>query len=442
MPIAPRRELTPAQHRLIRQHIALIPLYVWVVYAWGVFYVHLPVPPLNPTSHITRDFVHFYTQGVITLEHDSHALYDIDAMAAVAERVVPVPVEVRFPPVYGPQVGMFFAPLALLPYKPAMLVWFALTILGYAVCMNRIWRADDRQRRWQWAAIVFALGAPGLHFTLSFGQVSLIGLVCFTALWLCLRSGRPFLAGLAVGALAYKPQLGIVAAFVFVFAREWRVVLGAVTAVAVQLGAGVIYWGPGIFPDYLRALLKLPGVIGAMEPDKAMMHSWRAFFLHLGVPSTAALALSIATSIATIAAAVICWRKRGDLAPRYVVLVLATLLVDPHIYAYDLLLLMPALLVGWDWAAHQRETSLTAPNWTPKVLRGMTFPWLVRALVVAVYLAPILTIGLTVIPVQWSVVSFLVLGGILVRHSLSHGEGERLHQRLPRNSENALTSRL
>jgi alpha-1,2-mannosyltransferase len=421
MPTVRSGELTPAQHRLIRQQIALIPLYVWVIYAWGVFYVHLPVPPLNPTSHIARDFVHFYSQGVITLEHDRHALYDIDAMAAVVERVVPVPVEMRFPPVYGPQVGLFFAGLAWLPYKPAMLVWFALTIIGYAVCMNMIWRAENRRRRWKWMAVVFALGAPGLHFTLSFGQASLIGLVCFTAMWLWLRSGRPFLAGLAVGALAYKPQLGIVAAFVFLLAHEWRVVFGAVTAVVVQFGAGLIYWGPGIFPEYIGALLKLPDVIATMEPDKAMMHSWRAFFLHLGIPSTAALALSIATSAVTIAAAVICWRKRGDLAPRYVVLVLATLLVDPHIYAYDLLLLVPALLVGWDWAGHQPETPVSRhlPAWTPKVLRGITLPLLVRAMVVAVYIAPILTIGLTIIPVQWSVVTFILLGGILVRHSMS-----------------------
>lgn len=415
MPHESSRELTPAQHRLIRQQIALIPLYVWVVYAWGVFYVHLPVPPLNPTSHIARDFVHFYSQGVITLERDAHALYDIDAMAAVVERVVPVPVEMRFPPVYGPQVGLFFAGLALMPYKPALLLWLVLTIIGYFVCMGLIWQAADPHRQWKWLASVFALGAPGLHFTLSFGQASLIGLVCFTALWLCLRHGRPFLAGLAVGALAYKPPLGIAAAFVFVLAQEWKIVFGAATAVIAQLAAGLIYWGPGIYPAYVNALLKLPNVIATMEPDKAMMHSWRAFFLHLGLPESAAFTMSIATSVVTIAAAVICWRQRGALAPRYVVLVLATLLVDPHIYAYDLLLLMPALLVAWDWAERQSQSPLVErlPGWAPPALATLSVKSLVQVLVVAVYSAPILTIGMTLIPVQWSVVSFIMLGGVL-----------------------------
>ena len=93
--------------------------------------------------------------------------------------------------------------------------------------------------------------------------------------------------------------------------------------------------------------------------DVSSQHSWRAFFLHLGLPDGAALSLSIATSIATVAVAVICWRRRGDLAPRYVVLTLATLLVDPHIYAYDLLLLLPALVVAWQWAGRQPAVPLT-----------------------------------------------------------------------------------
>ena len=59
-----------------------------------------------------------------------------------------------------------------------------------------------------------------------------------------------------------------------------------------------------------------------------------------GEPLT--VVLSALLSVATIAVAVQAWRRGGDLAPRYVVLVLATLLVNPHMYSYDLLLLMPA----------------------------------------------------------------------------------------------------
>jgi hypothetical protein len=41
----------------------------------------------------------------------------------------------------------------------------------------------------------------------------------------------------------------------------------------------------------------------------------------------------------------------------------------------------------------------------------------VKALVLAVYAAPILTIGLTLIPVQWAVLTFVILGLLLARAS-------------------------
>ncbi len=291
-----RRDLTPAQHAFIRRQIALIPLYVWVIYAWGVFFVHLPIPPFNSTTHVARDFAHFYAQGVAAREHAPSVLYDIDALATLTASVVPDKVDVRFPPVYGPQVPLLFAPLASLPYVAALVSWLAMTIAGYGACMLAVWRTAGGTRRVGWSAMALALGAPGLHFTLSFGQVSLLGLVCFTALWLSLRHDRPFLAGLAVGALAYKPQLGVVAAFVFVLSGEWRVVAGAVAAVLAQAGAAWAYWGGAIFKAYVGALVKLPDVIAHMEPDKAMMQSWRGFFLHLGLPELVTLALTTVLS--------------------------------------------------------------------------------------------------------------------------------------------------
>ena len=409
------RDLTPAQHAFIRQQIFLIPVYIWVIYAWAIFLLHLPVGPYANRTYVGRDFVHFYAQGVITRERDAHALYDIDAMAAVVERVVPVPIEARFPPVYGPQVGLFFSPIALLPYVQAMMLWLGLTIVGYGLCVRLVWRTMPSLRNRQWLTTMLALGAPGLHFTLSFAQVSVIGLVCFTALWLALRRGQLFLAGLAVGALAYKPQLGVVAAFVFVFGLEWRVVWGALTAVAVQLAASWAYWGSSIFLGYLGALRKLPTVIDAMEPDKQLMHSWRSLLLQAGLSAQAALLVSVVLSLATILVAVICWRTKGPVGPRYVILVLATLLVDPHIFSYDLLVLVPALLVAWDWANGQGAATLhiPLPRWTQARGLAISVTGLFAGLTTFVYAAPLLTIALPAIPVQWSVVGFLLLGGLL-----------------------------
>jgi alpha-1,2-mannosyltransferase len=423
---AESRDLTPEQHAFIRRQLGLIPVYLWAVYAWWKFFALLPAFAPPAQAHVVRDFAHFYVQGVITLDQDAHALYDIDAMASVVARVVPAHLDALFPPVYGPQVGLIFTPFALLPYVPAMYAWLALTVIGYGVCAYLVWRSASSLRASRSATVAFALGAPGLHFALSYGQASVIGLICFTGLWLALRTGRFFAAGVAVGALAYKPQLGVAAAFVFLFAREWRIVFGAVFAVAVQLAAGWAYWGAAIYPAYFRALARLPDVINTMEPDKQMMHSWRAFFLYLGFSPGASVALMAVSALATLVLALLCWRSRRDLAPRYVVLVLATLLVDPHNQAYDLLLLVPALIAIWDWANGQGDRRvgelLSQPIRGDRA--GPTVGAATIGLALFVYIAPLLTIVTPVVPVQWSVVSFLLLAGLLARHILMPSQGQ------------------
>ena len=364
----PTTGFTPEQHRRIQTHIALIPSYVWLVYVWSLFWIQLPVSGDASQTHLVRDFLHFYTQGVIARDHDVHALYDITAMAAVAERVVPGSPPHAFPPVYGPQVALFFRPLASLSYVTALYVWLALTIVGAGLCLYLVWRHVDERMpiaaprtsslaRAAWPVAVLALGAPGLHFTLSFAQASVIGLVDLTVLWLALRSDRLFLAGLAIGGLAYKPQLGVVAAIVFLWRREWRVAAGATLSVAIQMLAAAAYFGPSVFVGYLGALRQLPRVIGAMEPDPQLAYSMRAVLIGLHASPAGSLVGSLAVSAVAIGLAVALWRPSTPLALRYAGLVFATLLVNPHLYGYDMLLATPAMLVagGWAWSRQRRE---------------------------------------------------------------------------------------
>ena len=85
--------------------------------------------------------------------------------------------------------------------------------------------------------------------------------MCFTLAYLALRSNQPLLAGLAIGSLIFKPQLGLAAAVVFVFAREWRVVAGAVVAGSIQLAAAWMLYGSEVMRTYFHALMHLGEVL-------------------------------------------------------------------------------------------------------------------------------------------------------------------------------------
>lgn len=355
------RGFTAEQHRRARRLLALIPALVWLAYVWPVFFTQLPVAANPDRGHYIRDFLHFYTQGMVVREHDRAALYDIDALAATAERAAPEIPKQLYPPVYGPQVGFLFAPLTAVPYVTGLYVWLFVTLAGYGVCIYAIWREHATLRLEALTVMTLALGAPGLHFTLSFGQASIVGLVCFTAMWIALRRGHMFAAGVALGALAYKPPLAAVATVVFVARREWRLVAGAAAAVIVQVLVAALYWGPGIFVDYAHALARLPNYLGVMEPHPELAQTIRSILTASGLTPRAALAATMAVSGVIAAAAVWAWRRERSKDLAFIALCSATLLVDPHFYAYDLLVLSPALMVALDRAVARQEWSL---GWT------------------------------------------------------------------------------
>jgi hypothetical protein len=49
------------------------------------------------------------------------------------------------------------------------------------------------------------------------------------------------------------------------------------------------------------------------------------------------------------------WRRKAPLSIRFSALLLATVLVSPHLTVYDLVILAPAFLLPGDWALAHRE---------------------------------------------------------------------------------------
>jgi hypothetical protein len=79
------------------------------------------------------------------------------------------------------------------------------------------------------------------------------------------------------------------------------------------------------------------------------MHSLRAFWELLLGRGEAAFVLYALSAGLTIALAIASWRKPVALEQRFAVMLLTTVLVAPHLTAYDLVILVPALLWIGDW---------------------------------------------------------------------------------------------
>jgi hypothetical protein len=91
------------------------------------------------------------------------------------------------------------------------------------------------------------------------------------------------------------------------------------------------------------------------------MHSLRSFWTLLIPSSQIALALYALTSLVVIGIAASIWRSQSALPLRFAALTLAAILVNPHLFIYDLIVLVPALLLLVDWSLANRQSAST--NW-------------------------------------------------------------------------------
>lgn len=367
--------IPPSRHKTIRLHIALMPVYAWVLFVWSAYAIDIsPSGRLDRSGHIKgHDFVHDYVLGQIALDRAPEELYDFDAQAARTDRIVP-DYEDRYLPVHGPQLSMLFAPFALLPYLYSLALWLVLSAASYLLCCYVCWKRCPALRRYRWTSVLLAVGYPGFYLIIAFGATSALALLSVTAGYVSLRAGRRWLAGFALGMLFYKPQLGVILPFVFLYGREWRMISGAAAAVLLQLAAAWWYYGTEALRAYFGVVVKLGQVADVLEPVPFQMQSLRSLFSVLLPWPELALGSYLVTAAVFVAIAAVSWKTFASLELRFAILLFCLLLVDPHVNAYDLVVTAPAFIFAAGWALERNERPLIwALLYLSFFLPGMTF---------------------------------------------------------------------
>jgi Glycosyltransferase family 87 len=328
-------------------------LCLWSVYIWN-----LSTPGLRDRSGNLKgaDFLHFYVLGSVALAHRGADLYNMNAQASLAVARVPQAAGIRYLPLYPPQVSIFFAPWARLPYAWAFAAWSVFSALIYALCCYAIWRACPNLQRFdlpqtRWTVLALAAGFPAFFHLIAWGQTSALALACFTVAFLFLRGRREFLAGVALGLLVFKPQLGLTATIIFACVGCWRLILGALLSSTGQFAVGWLYYGAGPLRDWYRVMQHARDVAPLLEPRPYQTHCLLAFWTMLVPQPALALGLYLVSALAVLALAVTLWRTRATLSPalRYSSLLVTTVLVAPHLTVYDLIILAPAFILLADW---------------------------------------------------------------------------------------------
>jgi hypothetical protein len=162
---------------------------------------------------------------------------------------------------------------------------------------------------------------------------------------LALREKRPVIAGVLLGLLTVKPQLGLLFPFLLVAERRWSVIASAIISTLLLVAASAVVFGADSWRGYVQNVLPyqnavmrvLEGLFLAMMPSVyGALRNWNfgpdlALTLHLAVALPTALAVATAF-----------FRVR-DARDRDTLLLIATFIVTPYALSYDLGLLAGAV---------------------------------------------------------------------------------------------------
>ena len=377
----------------LRAYSTLIAVCLWTVFA-----IDFSVPgPMDRLGKVKgTDFLHFYVIGSIAREGRWSELYDAQAQLARAQAIASGSRDVVFVPVESPQLALLFAPLAALGYTTALFVWLAIGALLYAACCALLWRDARALHPHRYIVVAACAAFPGFLTAVLHGQTAWLSLACIVVALAALRRRHTFVAGLALGLFVFKPHWALVAGGLFFLAGEWRVVAGCAAAAIAQVAVTYAAVGSSVMLAYGRVLRSLPEVAGLLEPRPG--DSLRGYVQAFVASPSVAFALYAAAALTAIALTIRIWRSQAPLDLRLASMVIATILVTPHVNAYDLLLLAPVCMLLANWCA--LPLPLRGLDETRASTQGIhAMPWLLALL----FIAPILGAAPDAIRLQCSV---------------------------------------
>ncbi len=280
------------------------------------------------------DFRVFWGASKLALAGEPLAAHDLARLGAT-HAAYP---DAYMPWLYPPGYLLLITPLGTMSFSVAYLVW---TVLSYAALALAL--RPFAGGYWQvWLILVVA---PAYYPSVLLGQNGMFWMAGLLAALAALRSERWILAGVFIGCLTLKPQLGLMIPVALLAIGAWRTILSAtVTAVTLivvpTLFYGVEYW------TLLRA--------GLAEHSANMIHSFPNIELMVSPLYTLSffgvgrdLAMNIQLAIIALMVAVVFafWRSsRVGFDLKAAVLVIAVLLTAPYMWYYEAGLLVAVAL--------------------------------------------------------------------------------------------------
>lgn len=305
------------------------------------------------------DFSNVWTAGRMALDGRAAGVYDLAThyraqQLAHASDAVPF-----YSWHYPPPFLLVAAALATLPYLAALAAWQLSTLAAALAVVRRC--CPDRDT---W---LVAAGAPAVTVCLTHGNNGFLTAALFGA-GLLLLDRRPVLAGFCLGALAYKPQLGLVLPVALLAGGYWRTIAAAATTALVLAAASWLAFGPDVWDAFVASAGQTRRIV--LEEGGPGWHTIQSAFSavrRLGGSVALAYGTQAVVAAGAIAATAFLWRSRAAFELRAAALMIAALLATPYVLDYDMVLLGPAIALlvshGRRHGFARWEVTLLALGW-------------------------------------------------------------------------------
>ncbi len=321
----------------IAVYAAVAGLFVWmpalvlVWREWDTLATHL---------HLGPDYLSFYAASLMALEGMPARVYDVAAHEAVQKALFAQSGYSWF--FYPPVFLLVCWPLALASYFVSLGVWLAATFAAYFAMARKLAPSA--------VGVAPFLAFPAVMMNATHGQNAFLTCALMGAGLLCLAS-RPMLAGVLFGALAFKPQLGLLIPVLLACGGHWRAFFAAGATVVALCLASLGAFGLETWTAYIAALPEARRVLedGVFGHEK--FQSVFAMLRLAGASLAASYAVQGAIALMIAGALAIAARRSRDALACGALMCAGAALVTPFILRYDLVLLAIPLM----WLARDAQ---------------------------------------------------------------------------------------
>jgi len=172
------------------------------------------------------------------------------------------------------------------------------------------------------------------------GQSSFVTAALLLTIFSCYRR-RPALAGVLIGLLSLKPQLGLLFPVMLIAAGRWRVFfVAASTTVAIAALTAALF-GPQVWLDFVLKGLPVQNLVLA-DPERVATPFYPTIFMNVrgaDLSYATAMAVQLCFSAFAVGAVVYAFRFRANADPRLLAALFFSCMICgvPYLLAYDTL---------------------------------------------------------------------------------------------------------